>query len=72
VEISRPREIIDYCLKPLACDHESEAYAEVVRRLEHVIKTYQLEITKLDRPVSVDFAKMPPLTINEAAHGFDD
>jgi hypothetical protein len=72
MEKSRPREIIEYCLMPLACDHESEAYQEAYRRLEHVIKTYQLEILKHDRPVVVDFARMPEsLTINEAAHGMD-
>jgi len=72
METSRPREIIDYCLKPLACDHEAEAYQETYRRLEHVIKTYQLIIMRDNKPVTVDFSAMPaPLTINEAAHGMD-
>jgi hypothetical protein len=72
MEKSRPREIIDYCLQPLACDHESEAYQEACRRLHHVIKTYQMEMIRHDRPVAVDFSRMPqPLTINEAAHGMD-
>ena len=64
----RPRQIIEYCLKPLDLDPQSPEYRETSRRLEHVIKTFQLAIGPR-APVSVDFSRMPPLTINEAAHG---
>lgn len=68
----RPREIIEFCLKPLNLDTSSESYLDAYRRLEHVIKTYQLEIIKQNKPVAVDFDKMPTITINEDAHGFND
>jgi hypothetical protein len=66
--LNRPRAIIDFCLAPLRLDMSSEASKEVHRRLEHVIKTYQM---RLPQPVSVDFSTMPLLVINEAAHGYD-
>ena len=68
---NRPKEIIDYCLKPLALDRSSEAAEEVYRRLEHVIRTYQGQILKAKQPVDVDFSQMRTLTINEDAHGQD-
>lgn len=70
----RPRQIIDYCLKPLDLDPASDAYKETYRRLEHVIKTFQLAASRSEtaaKPVAVDFSRMPTLTINEAAHGDD-
>ena len=67
----RPRQIIDYCLKPLDLDPGSEPYKETFRRLEHVIKTFQLAAGPRPAPVAVDFSRMPTLTINEAAHGDD-
>ncbi len=67
----RPRQIIEYCLKPLELDPGSPAYQETFRRLEHVIKTFQLASAKAQAPVAVDFSRMPTLTINEAAHGDD-
>ena len=63
----RPRQIIDYCLKPLGLDPGSPAYVEANRRLEHVIKTFQLAANR--GPVAVDFSRMRTLVINEAAHG---
>ena len=66
--LTRPQAIIEFCLAPLKLDPSSEAGQEVVRRLEHVIKTYQ---AKAAQPVSVDFSKMPSLVINEAAHGYE-
>ncbi len=66
----RPRQIIEFCLKPLDMDPKSEAYRETARRLEHVIKTLQLAAGP-SGPVAVDFSRMPTLTINEAAHGDD-
>ncbi len=66
--LDRPRAIIDFCLAPLKLNPDSEAGLEVYRRLEHVIKTFQ---ANAPRPVSVDFANMPPLVINEAAHGYE-
>lgn len=68
-KLERPRQIIEYCLKPLAPDESSEAYKETFRRLEHVIKTFQLAAGKA--PVAVDFSDMRTLTINETAHGHD-
>jgi hypothetical protein len=68
---NRPREIIDYCLKPLALDRSSEAAEEVYRRLEHVIRTYQGQILKAKQPVDVDFSQMRTITLNEDAHGQD-
>jgi hypothetical protein len=70
-KFERPRQIIDYCLKPLALDETSEAYKETVRRLEHVVKTFQLAAGRDNAPVAVDFSDMRTLTINETAHGHD-
>ncbi len=67
----RPRQIIEFCLKPLDMDPKSEGYRETARRLEHVIKTLQLAAGPSQAPVAVDFSRMPTLTINEAAHGDD-
>ena len=68
----RPRQIIDFCLKPLAIDESSDAYREAFKRLEHVIRTFQLAAGPGKRPVAVDFSNMRTLTINEAAHGHDE
>ena len=65
----RPREIIEFCLKPFGAEKGSEAYEEAYRRLEHVIRTYQKEMIKAKAPVAVDFSNMPTITINEDAHG---
>ncbi len=70
-KFDRPREIIEFCLKPLNLPASSDEYKEAYRRLEHVIKTYQLMIIKEKMPVAVDFSKMKTITINEAAHGDD-
>ena len=67
----RPRQIIEFCLKPLDMDPKSEPYRETARRLEHVIKTLQLAAGPSQAPVAIDFSRMPTLTINEAAHGDD-
>jgi hypothetical protein len=67
--INRPKEIIGYCLEPLALDKKSEAYKEAYRRLEHVIRTYQSELVKASKPIAVDFSNMKTITINEDAHG---
>ena len=37
-KFDRPRQIIEYCLKPLDLDEKSEGYKEAFRRLEHVVK----------------------------------
>jgi hypothetical protein len=66
--LNRPQAIIDFCLAPLRLNPQAEATQEVYRRLEHVIKTFQL---KIPQPVSVDFSNMPPIVINEAAHGYE-
>ena len=66
--LTRPHAIIDFCLAPLNLDSGSEAEREVRRRLEHVIKTFQVKATK---PVAVDFSSMPSQVINEAAHGYE-
>lgn len=66
--LSRPQAIIDFCLAPLNLDASSDSEREVRRRLEHVIKTFQL---KAATPVSVDFSRMPSQVINEAAHGYE-
>jgi hypothetical protein len=66
--MSRPQAIIDFCLAPLKLDPNAEATREVMRRMEHVIKTFQ---ARVPQTVSVDFARMPALTINEAAHGYE-
>lgn len=68
---NRPKEIIDFCLKPLALDASFPGYAEARQRLDHVIRTYQSELVKAQQPVAVDFSKMPTITINEGAHGDD-
>ena len=65
----RPRQIIEFCLKPLDMDPKSDAYRETA--LEHVIKTLQLAAGPSQAPVAIDFSRMPTLTINEAAHGDD-
>jgi hypothetical protein len=64
----RPRQIIEYCLKPLNLDTASPDYQETHRRLEHVLKTFQLA-SRSSRPIPVDFSNMPTITINEFAHG---
>ncbi len=66
--LSRPNAIIDFCLAPLELDPGTAGAAEVRRRLEHVIKTFQ---AKTARPVAVDFSTMPSQVINEAAHGYE-
>lgn len=68
---NRPKEIIDYCLRPLGLDAGAEATQEVYRRFEHVIKTYQSQILRAKQPVDVDFSQMRTITINEDAHGHD-
>ncbi len=68
-KISRPKEILDFCLKPLAAHSASAEYKEAYARLEHVIKTYQSEILKEKKPVAIDFSQMRTLVINEDAHG---
>lgn len=70
-KLDRPREIIEYCLKPLNLSAASEEYKETYRRLEHVIKTFQLAAVRAQEPVAVDFSKMKTITINERAHGDD-
>ena len=64
---NRPRQIIDYCLAPLGLEPGSADYTESYRRLEHVIKTFQLAASRA--PVAVDFSQMRTQVINEAAHG---
>jgi hypothetical protein len=66
----RPKQIIEYCLKPLDLNENSPAAQETVRRLLHVIKTLQLAIGPTG-PRAVDFSKMPSMVINETAHGDD-
>lgn len=68
-KLDRPREIIEYCLKPLALSTTTDEYKEVYRRLEHVIKTLQLMVAKEKR--AIDFSNMRTININEAAHGDD-
>ncbi|MDR3461442.1 MAG: hypothetical protein P4L76_03885 [Beijerinckiaceae bacterium] len=70
-KLERPRQIIEYCLKPLALDESSDSYKETFRRLEHVIKTFQLAAGRDKPPVAIDFSEMRTLTINETAHGHD-
>ncbi len=69
VKLSRPKEILEFCMKPLAAHMETKEYKEVLARLEHVIKTYQSEILKDKKPVAIDFSQMRTLVINEDAHG---
>lgn len=70
-KLDRPREIIEFCLQPLAISKTSDEYKEVYRRLEHVIKTYQLMAVREKMPVAIDFSNMKTITINEVAHGDD-
>jgi hypothetical protein len=70
-KLDRPREIIEYCLQPLALSTTTGEYEEAYRRLEHVIKTLQVMAARDKRPVAIDFSNMKTLTINEAAHGDD-
>lgn len=69
--LDRPKEIIEFCLKPSGLAKDGEAYAEVYRRLEHVIRTYQVQLAKAKAPVAVDFSAMKTITLNEDAHGQD-
>jgi len=69
--LNRPKDIIDYCLRPSGLSPESAEYQDVFRRLEHVIKTYQAQILRAKQPVDVDFSQMRTITINEDAHGHD-
>ena len=70
-KMTRPKEIIEFCLKPLDLDKSTAAYEMAYARLEHVIKTYQKEILKEKKPIAVDFSQMRTITINEDAHGHD-
>ncbi|HEY8006744.1 MAG TPA: hypothetical protein VIE66_08115 [Methylocella sp.] len=70
-KLDRPREIIEYCLKPLALTTTTDEYKEVYRRLEHVIKTLQVMVAREKKPVAIDFSNMRTININEAAHGDD-
>jgi hypothetical protein len=70
-KLDRPKEIIEFCLKPLGLTPEDAAYQAVYARLEHVIKTYQRQIMKEKQPVTIDFSQMKTITINEDAHGHD-
>ena len=69
--LNQPAMIIEYCLRPLGLDASTPAYKDAHARLEHVIRTYQREVSKSAASVAVDFSKMPTLTINEAAHGYE-
>jgi hypothetical protein len=68
METSNADAIIDFCLAPLSLSDRTEAEREVRRRLQHVIGTFQ---ARIPQPVAVDFSAMPPLVINEAAHGYE-
>lgn len=70
-KLERPREIIEFCLQPLGLMKTTEEYRETYRRLEHVIKTYQLMAVREKMSTEVDFSNMRTITINEAAHGDD-
>ncbi len=70
-KFDRPKEIIEFCLKPLNMAKDDAVYQDVFRRLEHVIKTYQMQMVKAQQPVAVDFSQMRTITINEDAHGHD-
>jgi hypothetical protein len=70
-KLDRPREIIEFCLKPLGLSKTTEEYKEAYRRLEHVIKTYQVMAIREKMPVAIDFSNMKTITINEMAHGDD-
>lgn len=69
--LNRPKDIIEYCLRPLGLAKDAPGYQEVYARLEHVIKTYQREILREKKPVAIDFSQMRTITINEDAHGND-
>jgi hypothetical protein len=71
-KLSRPKEILEFCLKPLAGHNTTQEYKDAYARLEHVIKTYQSEILKDKKPVAIDFSQMRTLVINEDAHGDDN
>jgi hypothetical protein len=68
-KLERPRDIIEYCLKPFAASSGSEEYKEAYRRLEHVIKTLQTVASRANQPIAVDFSEMRTITLNEEAHG---
>jgi hypothetical protein len=68
-KFDRPREIIEFCLAPLGIAQKTSEYKECYRRLEHVIKTFQLAAARDKQPVSVDFSNMKTITIDERAHG---
>lgn len=68
-KLDRPREIIEFCLKPLGISEKTPEYKETYRRLEHVIKTFQLAAAREKQPVAVDFSNMKTITIDEHAHG---
>jgi hypothetical protein len=68
-KLDRPREIIEFCLKPLGISEKTPEYKETYRRLEHVIKTFQLAAVREKLPVAVDFSSMKTITIDERAHG---
>jgi hypothetical protein len=70
-KLDRPREIIEYCLKPLELSTTTDEYKEVYRRLEHVIKTLQIMAARENKPVAIDFSNMRTININEVAHGDD-
>jgi hypothetical protein len=70
-KLDRPREIIEYCLKPLDLPAATDEYKEAYRRLEHVIKTFQLAALRAKIPTAIDFSNMKTITINERAHGDD-
>jgi S-methylmethionine-dependent homocysteine/selenocysteine methylase len=70
-KLDRPREIIEFCLQPLGLATATDEYKEAYRRLEHVIKTFQLMAIREKMPTEVDFSNMRTITINEAAHGDD-
>jgi hypothetical protein len=69
--LDQPKEIIEFCLKPLGLSKNDATYQEVYRRLTHVIRTYQVQLVKAKQPVAVDFSGMKTITINEGAHGHD-
>jgi hypothetical protein len=70
-KLERPREIIEYCLQPLALSSATAEYKEAYRRLEHVIKTLQIMAARNNKPVAVDFSSLKTITIDEAAHGHE-
>lgn len=69
--LDRPKEIIEFCLRPSGLATSSKEYKEVFQRLEHVIKTYQSEMLRAKKPVAIDFSQMKTIMINEGAHGDD-